>query len=175
MPVVPVITTDRLVLRAHRRADLDACFAMWGDPEVVRHVGGRPSSREETWWKILRYAGLWPMVGYGYWAIEERATGRFVGDIGFADFARDLDPPLGDKPEIGWALLASAQGRGFATEAGHAALAWIDAERAPARTVALVDPENAVSLRVAAKLGYRETMRAKYRGFDEIVLERARS
>ena len=95
----PRLQTARLTLRAHGADDLDAVAAMWGDPAVVRHISGTPSTREECWARILRYAGLWPMRGYGYWAAEETATGRFVGDVGLADFARELSPPLYEAPE----------------------------------------------------------------------------
>ena len=54
------------------------------DAAVVRHIGGRPFPAEETWAKMLRYAGLWPLLGFGYWAIEEKASGRYTGDVGFA-------------------------------------------------------------------------------------------
>jgi RimJ/RimL family protein N-acetyltransferase len=94
----PSIETERLVLRAHRPADLPDCAAMWGDPAVTRYIGGRPFTREQTWHKILRYAGLWSLLGYGYWAIEEKATHRFAGELGFADFKRDIDPSSRTSP-----------------------------------------------------------------------------
>jgi RimJ/RimL family protein N-acetyltransferase len=152
----PSIETERLVLRAHRPADLPDCAALWGDPAVTRYIGGRPFTREQTWHKILRYAGLWSVLGYGYWAIEEKATRRFAGELGFADFKRDIDPSFADVPEIGWALAVFAQHRGFASEAVRAAVAWSDAEIAAARTMALIAPDNAASIRIASANGYRK-------------------
>jgi RimJ/RimL family protein N-acetyltransferase len=169
----PVIETERLVLRRHRLADFDACAAMWAEPEVTRHIGGRPFSEEETWARLLRYAGHWTLLGFGYWAIEER--GRFIGELGFADFKRDLDPPLDGKPELGWALVASAHGRGYATEAVGAALAWGDAHFGATRTVCLIRPDNLRSIRVAGKCGYRELRRAILKGTPTIVFARQRS
>jgi hypothetical protein len=67
----PRLETARLILRAHGAHDLPAVAAMWPDAAVVRHISGRPSTREECWARILRYAGLWPITGYGYWAAEE--------------------------------------------------------------------------------------------------------
>lgn len=55
----PVITTERLTLRPHLLADFEDSLAMWADPAVVRYVGGEPSSPEEAWSRLLRYAGLW--------------------------------------------------------------------------------------------------------------------
>src|SRR4029077_6257721 len=64
---VPVIETERLKMRGHRLADLNDCAAMWADPIVTRHIGGRPFSEEETWARFLRYAGHWSLMGFGYW------------------------------------------------------------------------------------------------------------
>ena len=169
----PVLETPRLVLRAHRRDDFAACAAMWADPDVVRHIGGRPFSAEESWARLLRYGGLWPLLGYGYWAAVDRASGEYVGELGFADFQRAIDPPLG-APEIGWAFVARAHGRGIATEAVRAIVAWADRALAAERTACIISPANAASLRVAAKAGYREVRRTTYKAAPTIVSERAR-
>src|SRR5512142_2639564 len=106
-PVVvaaPALRTPRLRLRAHHADDFDTCRAIWSDPEVVRHIGGKPATGEEAWRRLLVYAGLWSLLGYGYWAIEEQASGQYIGDIGFAEFRRDIDPPLRGMLESGWVL-----------------------------------------------------------------------
>jgi RimJ/RimL family protein N-acetyltransferase len=100
-----------------------------------------------------------------------------VGEVGLADFRRDVTPPLGDAPEAGWVLAPWAHGRGFATEAVGAVLAWSDAALAAAggpgrRTVCLIAPENAASVRVAEKCGYQEAARAAYRGAETLVFAR---
>ena len=72
-PVAPPgLETDRLVLDGHRADDLDPLAAMWADERVVHHVGGRASTRQESWFRLLRYRGLWPVLGYGYWAVREK-------------------------------------------------------------------------------------------------------
>jgi RimJ/RimL family protein N-acetyltransferase len=169
----PTIETARLRLRGHRVADFADCAAMWGDAAVARHIGGRPSSAEESWARILRYAGLWPLLGYGYWAVAEKASGRFVGDVGFADFKRDVQPSFDGAPEIGWVLASWAHGQGFATEAVGAAVAWGDRHFGAAPTVCMIDPDNAASIRVAEKCGYREYARATYKGQPAILFRRA--
>jgi RimJ/RimL family protein N-acetyltransferase len=171
---IPALDTGRLTLRAHTLADFDECAALWGDPRVTRYIGGRPSTPEEVWARVLRYAGMWALLGLGYWVVRERDTGRFVGEVGLSDFRRETTPPLGDDPEVGWVLAAWAHGRGFATEAVRAALAWGDANLAAARTVCMIAPENAASIRVAEKCGYREITRAVYKGEDSIIFERLR-
>jgi len=119
---VPVIDTDRLTLRGHRLEDFSACAAMWGDSEVTRYIGGKPFSPEEVWTKVLRYVGHWSLLGFGYWVIQEKLSGRFVGEVGFADFKRDIKPSLEGVPEIGWVLASWASGKGLATEAVRAAV-----------------------------------------------------
>jgi RimJ/RimL family protein N-acetyltransferase len=169
---VPVLVTERLALRRHRLDDFPYAARMWGDPAVTRHVGGRPFTQEEVWARIMRYVGHWELLGYGYWAIEERDTGRFVGEAGFADFHRDMEPSLADIPELGWVLTPSAQGRGYATEAAQAAVAWGDRRFDRAKTACIIHPENTASIRVAAKVGYREVQATTYKGHPIIVFER---
>jgi RimJ/RimL family protein N-acetyltransferase len=167
----PTLETDRLRLRAHRTTDFEALSKMWADPMVVRHIGGRPSTAEETWARLLRYAGLWSLLGFGYWAVEDRDTARFVGDVGLADFHRDMTPPLGDAPESGWVLASWAHGKGYATEALRAVLAWADRELTR-QTTCIIDPENTASVRVATKCGYVELARGQLHGKPVIVLRR---
>jgi RimJ/RimL family protein N-acetyltransferase len=166
------LDTDRLTLRPHSVSDFEDAAAMWGDATVTRHLGGKPSTREESWARILRYIGHWAALGFGYWTVRERGSGAHVGDVGFQNAKRDMDPPLGNAPEIGWVLSPRAHGRGFATEAARAALAWCDAHFAGATTVCIIDPDNQPSLRVAEKCGYHPVRRTLYKGDEVIVLER---
>jgi RimJ/RimL family protein N-acetyltransferase len=172
MITVPALDTDRLALRGHVLSDYDASLALWSDPEVTRYIGGRPCTPEEVWARLLRYVGHWALLGFGYWVVEEKASGRFVGEVGFADFRRDIEPPLGGAPEAGWVLSPAMHGKGYATEAVRAVLAWGDARFGRARAVCLIGPENGPSLRVAGKCGFREVRRATYKGGATIVLER---
>jgi RimJ/RimL family protein N-acetyltransferase len=157
----PELESERLRLRAHRREDFEASFRMWADPAVVQYIGA-PSTEQRAWSRLLNYMGLWPMLGFGYWALEEKSSGAFVGELGFADFKRAIDASMRDVPEVGWALAPQFHGRGYATEALRTALAWGD-RRFP-RTVALIDPKNAASLRVAEKCGFNEFLRIELEG-----------
>lgn len=169
---IPVIETDRLRLRGHRASDLDACAAMWGDPAVTRFIGGKPSTREEVWARLQRYVGLWVLLGYGYWAVEDRADGGYIGDVGFADFKREIQPSLDGLPEIGWVLSPRLHGRGYATEAVFAALAWGDAQFGAGPTACIIDPENLASIGVAKKSGFRELAHTTYKGAPTIMYRR---
>lgn len=173
MPAPNFIDTERLTLRLHRLEDFSDSCAMWGDPAVTRFIGGRTATEEEVWQRLLRYAGHWTLLGFGYWAVRERGSDRFVGEAGFANAKRALEPPFGDAPEIGWALVPSAHGKGFATEAVRAVLAWGAASFGPERrTVCMIDPANLPSIRVAQKCGYREYARTTYKGDPTILYER---
>lgn len=167
----PTIVTARLTLRAHTLADAAESAAMWADDGVTRFIGGRPSTPEECWQRLLRYGGLWALLGFGYWVVRERRTDQFVGEVGFGNFRRELEPPFGDTPEIGWALSPWAQGRGYAGEAVQAAVGWGDAQGF-ARTVCLISPDNGPSIRVAERAGYREYARTGFKGSPTILFER---
>ncbi len=171
---VPVIETERLRLRGHRAADLVECTAMWGEPEVIRHTTARVLTEEETWTRLLRYTGLWQLLGYGYWAVEEKATGAYIGDMGFADFHREIAPSVAGFPEMGWMLRTSAHGKGYATEMVRGALAWADRTLPERRTVCIIHVENAASLRLAAKCGFREYCRTTYKESPVALFERTR-
>src|SRR5258706_15414003 len=114
---VPTFETPRMIFRPHGLEDFEDCAAMWADPLVARYLSGKPSTREESWARLTRYAGHWKLLGFGYWAVREKASGRFVGDVGLSNFHRDITPSLDGQPEAGWVLTSSAQGLGFATEA----------------------------------------------------------
>ena len=169
----PVLETDRLVLRPFREGDLDAQAATMADAQVVRYLGTPPFSREETWRRILCAPGLWAILGYGYWAIERRGDGMLLGQVGFADFKRDMEPSIEGLPEMGWIFAPHAQGQGYALEAVTRALAWADQALAGRDIVAIIDPDNAPSIRVAEKAGFDERCEARYRGERILLFRRA--
>lgn len=169
------IRTERLILRERTLADFDAYAAMWADPVVARHFPSGPLSREDSWLRFGRCVGLWTLMGYGPFAVIEKATGRFIGDIGAADYGRELDPPAPPCPEVGWALAASTHGKGYATEAVNAALAWAEAERGFSAFFCIIDPGNGPSIAVAERCGFRKTGQARHRGLMLDVLERRRA
>lgn len=170
---VPVIETERLILRDQRLEDFPAFVEMWAHPDVTRYTTGKPLSREEAWVKFARMSGVWALTGYGFWALEEKASGAYVGQVGLADFRRDIEPCLDGKPEFGWGLVPAAQSKGYATEAINAALDW--ARRTlPAQTYCcIIDPRNAASIRVAEKCGFRRAGEAVYKNVAIAVFERA--
>ena len=164
----PVLETARLMLRPFRASDMEPNAAALADPDVVRHLGGTPLSREDSWRRLLTASGLWPLFGYGYWAVERREDGAWLGQVGFGDFHRDMTPPIVGLPEMGWVFAPEGQGQGYATEAVVAALAWADEVIRAPEIVAIIAPENAASIRVAEKTGFEDRSEARYR--DEPIL-----
>lgn len=148
--VAPTLITERLILDAHRLEDFDDLAAMWADPAVVRYIGSTPRDKEDSWGRLLRYIGHWKLLGYGYWAVREKNSGRYIGGIGFADFHRDIHPAL-DVPEMGWTLITAAHGKGYATEALNAALVWAKENFSQDKVVCIISPDNRPSLGLAKK------------------------
>lgn len=145
---------------------------MWADPLVTRFIGGRASTPQQTWSRLLTYLGHWQVLGYGYWAVEEKSSGAFIGEAGFADFKRDIVEAMRNAPEIGFAFVSSAHGKGYATETVRAILQWGDEHLTSKRTVCLVNEENAPSLRVVEKAGYRAFSHTTFNDTPVVFLER---
>ena len=152
----PTLETPRLLLRGAEPCDIDAAAAMWGSDEVTRFIGGKPRSRQDAWFALLRGVGLWEMKGFGYWVVTDKASGDFLGECGFADFERGLPKELIYGPEAGWAFGPQAWGKGIASEAVGAIHDWLDATLGSS-SCCVIDPGNTASHKVAEKIGYRHT------------------
>ena len=170
----PTLETGRLILRAFRADDLDPLAAMWADPNVVRFIGGHALSREDTWRRSLAACGQWPYTGWGYWIVELRSSGKVVGQLGFADFKRDMEPSLEGEPELGYIFSPKVHGQGIAHEACAAALEWADAILKAASYPAIISPENAASIRLAERLGFERVSDGIYRGEPIALFRRSR-
>jgi RimJ/RimL family protein N-acetyltransferase len=170
--VAPRIETARLVLRTSIPADLDAHAAMLGDGDVVRHLTGAPIPREDAWRRLLQGPGLWAMLGYGYWSVERRSDGGYIGQLGFADFKREMAPSLDGIPEMGWLFARESQGQGFALEGVTAALAWADEAFGAAEIAAIISPGNAPSIRLAERVGFVRAEETLYKGEPTLIFRR---
>jgi RimJ/RimL family protein N-acetyltransferase len=145
-----VIETARLRLRPFRESDLDDLDRLNSNPDVMRYIGaGSPLSRQDSWRQLALFLGHQELRGYSVLAIEERATGLFLGRSG---------PwfPLGwPMLEVGWLVDPRRQGEGIATEAGRASLDWCFDHLPIEQACSIIDPANIASVRVADKLGGR--------------------
>jgi RimJ/RimL family protein N-acetyltransferase len=167
-----VLETPRLILRPHTLADFPVFAAMRADPVVMKYMGSGPIGEEDAWLKFQSMAGHWQMLGYGTWALEEKAAGAVIGGIGFADKKRPKEHAASGAPEMGWSLAASAHGKGFASEALGAALGWGREFFGPARIVCVINNDNAASVRLAERHGFRQFGQATRNGQPRLVFER---
>jgi RimJ/RimL family protein N-acetyltransferase len=157
---IPELRTERLLLRAFQRADFEPFAEIVSDPEVVRYLDdGAPISREECWRGMALFIGHWQLRGYGWWAVEDRRSGDFLGRIGL------YNPEGWPGIEIGWLLRREAWGTGLATEGAIAALRFAFDTIKAQHVISLIDPRNQRSIRVAEKLGetYERHMQFKDR------------
>jgi RimJ/RimL family protein N-acetyltransferase len=159
----PRIETERLILRSFSAADLDAHASTLGDDEVMRHIGGKPLNREDSWRRLMSGIGSWVLLGMGPWAVELKSDGRMVGHLGFFDFERDIAPSIAGEPEMGWIFDRSVHGQGIAFEACSAALGWAEREIGADSYPAIIDLDNAPSMKLAERLGFVREADAVYR------------
>ena len=141
------LETDRLKLRMWRESDLDDYAAICADPIVMRYLGGQVFTRDEAWRSMAFFIGHWQLRGYGHWAVEEKATGRMIGRIGF------LNPEGWPGFEIGWTLARHAWGKGYATEGARLALQYAFKDLDQPHVISLIHPDNTPSMKVAERLG----------------------
>ncbi len=148
----PTLHTSRLILRAQSTADFDAYAAAWADPALTRFIGGTPRDRTTSWAKFLSGSGMWPVLGHGYWSFVEAESGQWIGTGGLAKFERGV-AALKGFVEAGWAFAPAAWGKGYASEAVAAVVAWGDAQGL-GEIRAIIDHDNKASARVAQKCGF---------------------
>jgi RimJ/RimL family protein N-acetyltransferase len=173
MSKVPILETPRLILRQHGVDDFPDMVSLWTEPEVTRFTSGnKPSTPEECWQRLLRYRGLWSLLGFGYFVITERRTGTYVGEAGLADFHRSIMPSMSGKAEAGWALMPSDWGKGYANEALNAIFNWYEGTPNPRALSCIINPDNAASIRLAEKTGFRLKKETQYNGSACLMFER---
>jgi RimJ/RimL family protein N-acetyltransferase len=158
-----LLETDRLLLRMWRNDDFDAYAKMCADPDVMRYLGGKTFDQLEAWRHMAFLIGHWELRGYGHWAVEEKATGEFVGRIGF------LNPVGWPAFEIGWTLGRQFWGKGYATEGARRALTYAFNELDKAHVISLIHPDNKGSIRVAEHLGEKLEGTTELLGHDVLI------
>ena len=152
MEACPTLETDRLVLRPFRDDDLDGYFAVLDSPEVRRSLHLPDNlDRSDAWQQMAWFLGQWELRGTGHWALEEKESGQFVGRAGLHRPERHDWPGV----EVGWALHPDCWGRGYATEAGAAAVRYGFDQFEVDKLFSCILPENHRSQAVAKRLGFK--------------------
>lgn len=164
------IETKRLILRPFETSDAESAFAWFGDPTVMRFTPTRhDASIQQTLERLTKYQEHQLAYGFSKWIILDRDAQIPIGDSGL--LRTRFFQAHGDDGwiDLGYRFAQPYWGRGLATEV---AAAWVDAAFNHLnldRLTAIVHPENGASLRVLAKLNFREIRRDTYLGMDSIV------
>ena len=147
------------MLRGFTAADVEPYVRMMADPEVTRFLGdGRPLDRADAWRQLALLIGHWELRGFGLWAVEERASGRFIGRVGCHE------PDGWPGFELGYVLAREAWGRGLAREGAAAALDFARRELGRDTIISLIRPANRASVAVAEHFGARRTGSVEFYG-----------
>jgi RimJ/RimL family protein N-acetyltransferase len=158
-----IVATARLLLRQFHLGDAEAIGQVLGDAEVMKYGDGVKTAAWVREWITGWTDGLYVTWGFGMWAVVENSSGAVVGYCGLSRFPGRC--ALGET-EIGYRLARANWGRGFSTEAARAVRDYaFDTLRLP-RLVALIDPGNVPSIRVAEKIGMRYEHEAMLEGYD---------
>ena len=144
---IPTLETERMFLRAMRADDIEAEIAFF-QTERSRSVGG-PIPANQVWRAVAGMNGHWALRGYGFWALEEKTTGTYLGRAGL------WNPHPWPEPEIGWTLMQPAEGKGFAHEAALAARAYAYDTLGWTTAISLILAGNTRSEALAGRLGAR--------------------
>jgi RimJ/RimL family protein N-acetyltransferase len=115
---------------------------------------------------------MWSTKGFGPFAVLEKAGNRFLGEAGFGDWRRAFGETFDPFPEAGWLLARDVHGRGYGTEAVLAVHRWLDERHPGTRSVCIIDPDNAPSLQIAERVGYRPFGQSKVGDNDVIMFSR---
>ena len=171
MTAGPTLTTDRLILKPKGVEDFEELCALWADADFTRFIMGHALSAEDVWYRLLRDMGHWAALGHGNWTIRLKDGGDYVGSVGVLDFRREVEPAL-NAPELGWGIAPRFQGQGLASEALQAALQWADRALKASRTVCMIAPDNAPSIRLAQRVGYAPYADTTYKGAAVTLFQR---
>lgn len=159
----PVLETPRLRLRPPQERDLEPMIALMGDEETARFIGGQQSA-PLVWRAFAGLIGHWVLRGYGFFIVEDRASGAWLGRVG------PWYPHLWPKPEIGWTIAREHWGKGYAAEAAARAMDFVFDDLGWTEVIHLIDARNTASAGVARKLGSRNSGQSvPVPGFDMVT------
>ena len=144
----PVIETERLVLRPPQAEDFHGFCELMADDSTARFIGG-VQPPEAVWRTLCLVTGAWTIRGFSMFSVIEKASGRWIGRLG------PWQPEGWPGTEVGWGLLNSAQGKGYAIEGASAAMDYAVDILGWSEIIHCIDEKNAPSIKVAERLGSR--------------------
>lgn len=144
---IPRLETERLILREWQHGDLEPYADFVANEEMMRYLGGQTTDRSGAWRQIATLVGHWAMRGHGFWALEEKETGDFVGRVGV------WEPEGWPATEVGWSIMPQHHRKGFAAEAGYASAKWGFETLGLESIISVIHPDNVASIGVAKKIG----------------------
>lgn len=163
-----IAETERLLLRPLEVSDAEDLFHIYSAPEMMKYLGGGPSSLDEERQRIAGHIeGYYEIHGFGLWAVVLRETGKLIGRSGL------LYPQINGRNEAELAYLVGRDWwrKGIATEAARAVLKVAEEQFNFSRVVAIIHPDNAGSIGVAKKLGFElESRIDSYKDFGNVLL-----
>jgi ribosomal-protein-alanine N-acetyltransferase len=163
LPSFPIVTA-RLCLRPLRPDDVDALAEIYLHPLVATWIG--PHTHDDVAQEIAQQAEHQARLGWSFWAVEERATGHFIGDCGLQPLEH-----RGPEVELGYEFHPRVWGRGVATEAVCAVMAQAFGPLQIERVVAVVKPEHVASRRVLEKAGLQPSGTREAYGLSMVLYE----
>ncbi|SRR5690606_4369246 len=146
----PTLETPRLILRPPIQDDFDGFAAMAEDAETMRFIGGA-TPRHGAWRALAQIAGAWSLLGYSMFSVIEKETGRWIGRLGPWYPGGETGGWPGR--EVGWGLVRSAHGKGYALEGATAAIDWVFDALGWDEVIHCIHKENLASVRLAERLG----------------------
>ncbi len=143
---MPVLETERLILRSWRKDDFGAIATIFGDEENARFIGGK-KAEWEAWRHFAMIIGHWHLRGFTAFAVELKKTNQTLGYVG------PWFPEGWPEPEIGYSLIPKASGNGYATEAAVASLKYAYDQLGWTTAISMMDKKNDGSKKVVRKMG----------------------
>ena len=158
------LDTERLIIRTFKHEDADAWIAMLSEPEVLRFLPPGPSPTIQTFeLAIESRQSMEDEIGYAIWAVDDRATGEFIGQCGIRP-AKSMDENAGSEIDLAYHFARASWNKGYATEAAGAVVSYGLGPLGLDSVMAVVVPENIGSWRVMEKIGMRYEGLADYYG-----------
>lgn len=143
-----IMETERLILR---KVDPDRDFDAWAkamaDEDTVRYLGMKPQNRSEAWRSMAMSMGHWAIRGYGFFSLEHKQTGDWIGRVG------PWYPEGWPGREVGWTISPDHVRKGYGYEAAKASIEYAFTTLGWSRLIHVIMEGNLPSIALAEKLG----------------------